>query len=110
MDSSIYVIVSTLVGNIIGFVLKNKTEFKNRLIPIVILVLALLKNTAVAAGLLPESASILHVPDTALADSTLSMAGFNWGFVLFVVNTILDAALPIGTHSMAKNLSQAAKK
>lgn len=109
MDTSIYIVVSTLVGNLIGYVLKNKTAFKNKMIPIVLVAMMAIKNLLVAAGLLPQEAAILHMDSASMPDS-LAMAGFfNWNILLFVLNTVLDTALPTGMHAMGKNFTQPVK-
>lgn len=102
--------LSVLVGNIIGWFLKNKTDLTNKLIPYVLTGFMALKNVLVAAGLLPNEATVLGT--TGAIGTALLGAGdviqYAWigGLGWFVLSTLLDAALPVGIHSITKNARQ----
>lgn len=102
-----WLMVSTLIGNIIGWFLKNKTDFVNRAIPYVQIGIAALKNVLVAAGFLPVAATVAgtSVSVLGLEPTGVALAGFG-SIAWFVLSTVLDAALPIGLHSLAKNAKQ----
>lgn len=102
-----WLLIATLLGNVVGWFLKNKTDLTNKIIPYVQIGLAAIKNFAVAAGLLPAAATVagtsvalLGVPVSGIA--LAGIGGFGW----FILSTLLDAALPVGLHSIMKNAKQ----
>jgi len=102
MQPTDLLILSTVIGNIIGWYIKNKTSWQNRIIPYVQIVIAVGKNLLAAAGLLPAGATVLGALDHT---STIQLAGFI-AIYWFMLGILLDAALPIGLHSLFKNAKQ----
>lgn len=106
MQSADLLVLTTLIGNAIGWFIKNKTSWQNRIIPYVQVVLALGKNLLVSAGVLPVGVTVL----SALGMSTTSPEGYTFAglqvIAWFILGILFDAALPIGVHSMFKNMRQ----
>lgn len=104
---------STL-GMVLGFVLQKvpNSKINTKLIPAIITGMMLLKNMLIGAGKLPADAVMFDV--TWLTDLfatpgglTLAFFGGWFGTVLqIVVQSVLDAALPVGLHSGIKNSMQ----
>lgn len=89
MDSTQVLLISTLVGNVIGLVLKRWPAFKNQLIPICLFGMAIVKNILASAGLLPESVTSLGLDNASIG----------------VVSAFVDTTFSVGLHSFAKNTS-----
>lgn len=96
IDPQLYIVLSTILGNILGFFLKRSPKIKNALIPLVMLGITVAKNILIEAHFLPDGA-------TAIDLSQFPDAGNLGHAVGFAVTTALDAALPIGIHSGLKN-------
>ncbi len=104
MQGQELLILSTLIGNVVGYLLKNHTNWQNRIIPYVQIALALGKNLLVGAGLLPAGMTVLGALGVPAPDG-YALADFSVIF-WFVLGILFDAALPIGVHSMLKNTRQ----
>jgi len=105
----------TAFGLALGFLLQKipNSSINTKVIPAVITGLMLVKNLLVAAGKLPADAvlidvawveAVFHMPDGA----SLAFFGSGWiGMVLqMVMQSVIDAALPIGLYSGVKNTRQ----
>ena len=107
MEGSDFLILSTIIGNFIGWFLKNKTGFRNELIPAAQLFLSVIKNLLVGAGLLPGEATVLGHFDMAPEIMAAGLITVNIGTI--AMSSVVDAALTVGVHSMVKNTKQARK-
>jgi hypothetical protein len=102
--------VSVLFGNILGWFLKNKTDLTNKLIPYFVTGFMALKNVLVAAGLLPTEATVLGTTGAIGSTAMLGIDAIQYAWIgsvgWFILSTLLDAALPVGLHSIGKNSRQ----
>jgi hypothetical protein len=109
--------ITTLLAMLVAFVLKNKTELNNKLIPVVLLVFMGIKNMLVTLGwLTPDAAPLVEVArsisETQLYTLEAQQAG--WGFLAKIGTALLpsfiEAVLPVGVHSFLKNTFQGAEQ
>lgn len=92
-------IVVPAIAMVVGLFLKRAPWFNTKFIPV----------ASVAVAVLIRFAMELGVPIPS-AKANASVLALNWGMLLVIVRSIVDALLATGAHSAIKNVSEGVKE